>query len=156
MEENNTQNQQHNNSTNDKSKDKEKKPTKKKKDGKIDKTTIIFFSLLVVGLIVITVIILVTLNKSRLFTKVYDDDVVITAELSNSGNINLNVAIDDHEMSQSGTFEPIKGMDNTYRATFYNLEDSTEETVTVVVDESELTIIYDDNSAVTLKETEKK
>ena len=155
MEENNTHNQQ-NNSTNDKSKDKEKKPTKKTKNGKIDKTTIIFFSLLVIGLIVITVIILVTLNKSRLFTKVYDDDVVITAELSNSGDINLNVNIDDHEMSQSGTFEPIKGMDNTYRATFYNLEDATEETVTVVVDETEMSIIYDDNSAVTLKETEKK
>lgn len=134
----------------------EKKPVKKpKRKGKVDTPTMIFFIVMVVGLIVLTIIIL-TRPTSKIYTKAYGEDFIVSIELYSNGNIDIAVDAKDDRVLQSGKYEEIKDDDieNNYIATFEETENdkAVETKVNLRIVEDELTLTYDDGSTVVFKE----
>ena len=134
----------------------EKKPSKKpKRKGKVDTPTMIFFIVMVVGLIVLTII-MFTRPTSKIYTKAYGEDFIVSVELYSNGNIDIAVDAKNDRVLQSGKYEEIKDDDieNNYIATFEeNENDKTVETkVNLLIVEDELTLTYEDGSSVVFKE----
>lgn len=134
----------------------EKKHTRKpKRNGKVDTPTLIFFIVMVVGLIVLTIIAL-TRPTSKIYTKEYGEDFIVSVELYSNGNIDIAVDAKNDRVLQSGKYEEIKDDDieNNYIATFEETENDkvVETKVNVFIVEDELTLTYDDGSTVIFKE----
>ncbi len=139
------------NNTQSKDKKTDYKPSKKKK-GSVDKANIIFFVIMIIGLILFTLILLLKSN-SKTYTTTFGDNIVSTVKLTGSNNIDISITVDDITSNKHGTYTEITDdkVDNNYKITIDN-DDKKKETLEMVVDESTVTLKYDDGSVVKYKE----
>lgn len=127
---------------------KSKKP-KKPSNIKLDKGTIIFFAVLIVALIGFTILVLVQELKTT-YVVDFGEEINSTVEINEDRTkIDLIVNVQGAETKQHGTLTLIE--DNEYKAELKVGEDTTE-TITVIIEENQLKLMYDDGTEIIYKE----
>jgi hypothetical protein len=130
------------------------KPTKPKKSKsksniKLDKGTIIFFAVLIIALIGFTILVLVQELKTT-YVVDFGEEINSTVEINEDRTkIDLIVNVQGAETKQHGTLTLIE--DNEYKAELKVGEDTTE-TVTIIIEENQLKLMYDDGTEIIYKE----
>lgn len=135
-------------------KDTKPKP-KKKKNGNIDTPSLIFFGVMIVGLIILTVILL-TRPTSKIYTKDYGQ-FTVAVEIYSNNKVDVAVDAGEDRVVQSGTYEEIKDdIENNFSAIFTDEDTTTgvktETHVNMLIEDTTLTLQYDDGTNIILEE----
>lgn len=126
------------------------KPKKKKK--KSDVVSTVVFVVLIIAMIVITVMLL-RLPKSKLYSKVYNNQIETLVEVYTNGEIDIAVAVDGERTIQQGTYKTINKEEDSYNGEYEVVfKGETEVNASMVIKDDTLTLTYDDGTVIEFKE----
>jgi len=133
---------------------KDKKKKKKSKKSKVDFPTIIFFSLLIIGAVVLTIIAMKKPN-SKLYSKIYGDNIETLVEVYDNNEVDIAVSVDGDRTLQQGKYTIVgekskDSYDGEYDVVF--TENGKEIEVKMVIKEDKMTLTYEDGTTIEFKE----
>ena len=128
-----------------------KKPKKKT----ADTVSTIIFVVLIIAMVVITIMLL-RLPKSKIYSKVYNNQIETLVEVYTNGEVDLAVSVDGERTIQQGTYTVVgKKTENSYNGEYEAIfKGETEVKVNMVIKDDTLTLTYDDGTVIEFKERE--
>ena len=128
-----------------------KKPKKKT----ADTISTIIFVVLIIAMVVITIMLL-RLPKSKIYSKVYNNQIETLVEVYTNGEVDLAVSIDGERTIQQGTYTVVgEKEENSYNGEYEAIfKGETEVKVNMVIKDDKLTLTYDDGTVIEFKERE--